>query len=124
MASINGISKAVNQRKQKANLAKKLDRSDSNKWNPQIYSIREKLIVDTLLHDIKKKCIIYALSQISNVLFTEMKTWFESNEDAATLDKFLKEAKHFTKIHYLKTNAKQKLLTITMQHSETVSKHY
>ena len=56
--------------------------------------------------------------------FTEMRAWFESNEDAATLDKFLKETKHFTRVHCLKANAKLELLTIIMQYLKTVSKYY
>ena len=64
------------------------------------------------------------LSQTSNVFFAEVRAWFESNKDDATLDEFLEKAKQLTGIHYLKANAKQELLTITMQYSETVNEYY
>ena len=53
-----------------------------------------------------------------------MRVWFESNEDGATLDKFLKEAKYLPRVHHLKVDAKQELLTITMQHLKTISEYY
>ena len=53
-----------------------------------------------------------------------MKAWFESNEDSAILDKFLKEAKYLMEVYHLKADIKQELLTITMQYLETVSKYY
>lgn len=42
----------------------------------------------------------------------------------ASLEEFLEEAKHLTGVHRLKADAKRELLTITMQHSETVSQYY
>ena len=77
-----------------------------------------------MLYNIEKKHIVYTLSHTSDVLFAEMRVWFESNKDDAILDEFFKQAKHFTGVHHLKADVKQKLLTITMQYSETVSKYY
>ena len=87
-------------------LWERLNGTNSNKWNPWIYSIREKLIADTLLYDIKRKRIVYMLSQTSNVLFAEITAWFESKKDAVTLDKFFKKAKHLMGVHHLKADIK------------------
>ena len=48
--------------------------------------------------------------------------WIQKS--AAMLHKFLDKAKHLTNIHHLKANAKQELLSITMQYSKTVSQYY
>ena len=53
-----------------------------------------------------------------------MRAWFESNENSATLDKFLKKAKYLTGVYCLKADAKRELLIITMQYSEIVSEYY
>ena len=48
----------------------------------------------------------------------------EFEKSAITLHKFFDKAKHLIGVHRLKTDAKQELLSIIMQYSETVSQYY
>lgn len=50
--------------------------------------------------------------------------WVNSKKGNATIQKFFEETKHFTGIYRLKTDAKQKLLTIIMQYFKTINQYY
>ena len=53
-----------------------------------------------------------------------MQLLFELKENIATLDELFEEIKYLTSIHFLKADAKQKLLIIIIQHLKIVSQYY
>ena len=112
---------AANWRKRGVDPEERLGGTDPDKWKPWLYSIK---VADAPLYNSERKRIVYALSQTSDILFEGMQYWFESNDDNATWEEFLEEAKPLTGVHRLKADAKRELLKITLQHSETVSQYY
>ena len=103
---------------------KRFNNTDPDKWDSWLYSIEEKLNANAPLYKTKNYCVAYTLSQTSNIFIKEIQSWVNLKKNVATLHKFLDKAKHFIGIHRLKANAKQKLLSITMQYSKTVSQYY
>ena len=114
----------INWKKWEVNSTERLSSTDPDKWDLWLYSIEKKLDANAPLYETEKRCFVYALSQTSDIFFKDMQSWVNSKKSAAILHEFLNEVKHLTGVHRLKANAKQKLLLITMQYSETVSQYY
>lgn len=105
------------------NPTKPLSGDDLEAYKPWRYQVDEKLDTDYPLYQTERRKISYAISQMTQPIFSSMQGWVADNPGITYLD-LMDEIEHYMGLHLQGRQAKKELQNIKQRPGEGITEYY
>lgn len=101
----------------------KLSGTEANKYRPWRFQIDAKLETDSPLYPSDKRKITYALTQMTDPIFSAMQEWVIAHTNCQ-LEDFMREIRLYMGLQFQAHESERTLLTITQKDKESITEYY